>query len=190
VPRALAALAVLLAGCGAVAPAVPVVEIAAPAAPEPEPAAEDPGEASIMGTYPRYAIVNLRNGEPVETNNATGTSTLKIEHGHVIYEQRYLKSGRERHVTQVYTFNPGALRKEREAYDLPLVHRSMRGDVSEYSPDSGSPRLLAHKRPWGWDIVLLSVDTSDVIGGHAFGAAPPGTPAPDLTDYARGLGKP
>jgi hypothetical protein len=188
--RASLALAALLAGCGSVAPVVPVVVIAPAAEPAAEPPAEEERAAEVpfLGTYPRYAVASFKDGEAFETLNAAGTSSLTIERGRVKYEQRYEKLGRERHVVQVYTFDVGAVRRAREAYDIQLVHKSIEGNVPEYSPDSGSPRLVVRKRPWGWEAVLWSVDTSHVVAGHAFGEAPPGEPPPDATEYTRRLG--
>ena len=88
---------------------------------------------------------------------------------------------------QIYSFDPASLHRSGEAYDVRLVHRSLRGDTEGYSPDSGQPRLAVHQRAWGWDIVLMTIDTSHVIAGIAFGAAPPGEPGPDISDYRNHL---
>jgi hypothetical protein len=184
VPRPALALAALILGCGPAATAMPVVVVELPPPPPPSAADEpDVNEVPFAGVYQRYAMVAYRNGRAVTLSNATGRSSLQVGPGRVVYDQTYSKEGKERHVIQTYSFDPAVVQRSSDTYEIPLRHRSMRGDVVGYSADNGRPRLAVRKRPWGWSLVLMTVDASQVIAGVAYGAAPPGEPGPDLSEY-------
>jgi FKBP-type peptidyl-prolyl cis-trans isomerase len=175
---ALAALAALLLGCGAAA-STPLATVVV-AAPPPEPV------VPFVGTYPKHALATFQNGERITVFNRDSQASLRLTSDTATFDQRYTVQGVPRHIVQVYRFGPGDVKPVDGGYDIKLTFESLEGE--HYSPDKGSPTLVARRRASGFQIALMTRDTKGVLGVVLFGAARPADPEREMLSLAAHAG--
>ncbi|MFT3768087.1 MAG: hypothetical protein QM820_21770 [Minicystis sp.] len=134
-------------------------------APPPHAARHGGGGVPFHGVFAKFAEGTFKNGRRVRMANSNGAATIRIDHGHVTYDQTYVSHGNLKRVIQSYAFSPGDVRRMGGSdFEVFLTFRGMSGDTYGYSPDRIDPKLEARRVGGGWEISLFTTDNNGVIG--------------------------
>ena len=125
-------------------------------------------DVPFKGTFTRYAVTTFKNGRRVQSSNNAGSSTLTVEAGRITWAQTYPSSGKDAHVSQVYTFEASDMKPVESGYDVKLKWQKMDSDTTNYFPDKKNPILMARKQAGGWQMGLTTTDDNGVMGGVEF----------------------